>query len=68
MSQGLYLVEISLIICFTYINILRNYFQNYLGVLRGDFEGLGFQRHPDTLLAKNVICWEDFNCVFIVIS
>ena len=34
-------------------DILRNFSQNYLGVLRGAFEGLGCQkRHPDTLLAK----------------
>ena len=37
------------------IDILRNSFQNNLGVLRSVFEGFGRpKRHPDALLAKTM--------------
>ena len=38
------------------IEILRNYTQNILGVLRGSFQGFGCpKRHPDALLAKTMV-------------
>ena len=37
------------------IDILRNSSQNYLGVLRGVFQGFGCpKRHPDALLAMTM--------------
>ena len=38
------------------IEIFRNSTQNFLGVLRGSFQGFGCpKRHPDALLAKTMM-------------